>query len=149
MKQGKFFLGVALIVGAVGYLIYTGIQETSTYYLTIDEFLTKRETLANEGIRVAGRVQTGSINWDPKTLHLNFVMETFKPEGKVNNHGVLVRYQGILPDMFADGRDVIVEGQYHPGNALMAKTIMTSCPSKYEPEISNQQSAVSSQLRKD
>jgi cytochrome c-type biogenesis protein CcmE len=48
--------------------------------------------------------------------------------------GVPVHYQGILPDMFAEGRDVIVEGRYDAGNTLAAKTIMTSCPSKYEPE---------------
>jgi cytochrome c-type biogenesis protein CcmE len=45
--------------------------------------------------------------------------------------------------MFAEGRDVIIEGHYEAGNALLAKTIMTSCPSKYEPAVSDQQSAVS------
>jgi len=53
-----------------------------------------------------------------------------------------------LPDMFAEGRDVIIEGRYNAGSALSAKTIMTSCPSKYEPENSSQQSVVSGQLRK-
>jgi len=47
---------------------------------------------------------------------------------------VPVHYQGVLPDMFAEGRDVIVEGRYDAGGALAAKTLMTSCPSKYEPE---------------
>jgi cytochrome c-type biogenesis protein CcmE len=36
--------------------------------------------------------------------------------------------------MFAEGRDVIVEGRYSHENILEAKTIMTSCPSKYEAE---------------
>ena len=49
--------------------------------------------------------------------------------------GVPVSYQGILPDMFAEGRDVIVEGLYTLEQQLVASTIMTSCPSKYEPEI--------------
>jgi len=131
-KKSKFFFGVALIVGAISYLMYTGIRETSLYYLTIEEFLAKRETLANEGIRVAGRVQAGSMNWNAKDLHLSFLLGPFKENGPV--HGVQVRYQGILPDMFAEGRDVIVEGRYNTGAVLEAKTIMTSCPSKYEPE---------------
>ena len=130
----KFFVGVLLIVGAVGYLIYTGIRETSTYYLTIEEFLPKREALANEGIRVAGRVQAGSVKWDPKDLRLSFVLGPFKEGASDQAAGVPVQYQGILPDMFAEGRDVIVEGRYDAGGALAAKTIMTSCPSKYEPE---------------
>jgi cytochrome c-type biogenesis protein CcmE len=33
--------------------------------------------------------------------------------------------------MFAEGRDVIIEGRYVDGT-LQAQQIMTSCPSKYE-----------------
>ena len=130
----KFFVGVVLVIGAIGYLIYTGIRETSTYYLTIEEFLPQREALANEGVRVAGRVQAGSVQWSPKDLHLKFVLGPFKEEAGTPPAGVPVAYQGILPDMFAEGRDVIVEGRYDASNTLLAKTLMTSCPSKYEPE---------------
>jgi len=133
-RKSKFFIGVLLIVGAVGYLMYTGIRETSTYYFTIEEFLPKREALANEGVRVAGRVQAGSVRWDPKDLRLSFVLGPFQEGTGSQVVGVPVHYQGILPDMFAEGRDVIVEGRYDAGSALSAKTIMTSCPSKYEPE---------------
>jgi cytochrome c-type biogenesis protein CcmE len=35
--------------------------------------------------------------------------------------------------MFAEGREVVVEGRYD-GPGLHAKQIMTRCPSKYEPE---------------
>src|SRR5919198_1656281 len=130
MNKSKFSLGVLLVVGAVAYLMYTGIRETSTYYLTIEEFLLKREALANEGVRVAGRVQAGSVYWEPKELRLRFVLGPFK-EGEVDHTvGVPVHYQGVLPDMFAEGRDVIVEGRYDAGGALAAKTLMTSCPSK-------------------
>ena len=134
----KFFFGTLLIVSAVGYLMYTGIRETSTYYLTIEEFLLKREALANEGVRVAGRVQAGSVEWNPKNLNLRFILAPFKEEGATLGDGVAVQYQGILPDMFAEGRDVIVEGRYtaeRVGNVLFATTVMTSCPSKYEPEV--------------
>jgi len=46
---------------------------------------------------------------------------------------VPVAFRGILPDMFSEGREVVVEGHYGQG-ALAAKQIMTSCPSKYEPQ---------------
>ena len=137
-KQSKFLIGALLIVGAVGYLIYTSIQETKVYYFTIDEFLLKQETLANTDVRVAGRVQGGSIQWDPATLNLTFRLVPIEP-GPIPvgtlPPGVSVSYHGILPDMFAEGRDVIVEGLYTPDQQLVASTIMTSCPSKYEPEI--------------
>lgn len=138
-KKTQFFLGIACVIGAVGYLMYTGIRETSLYYLTIEEFLPKRAAFADEEVRVAGRVQAGTINWDPKDLRLSFSLGSFKEgETLASGSGVLVRYQGILPDMFAEGRDVIVEGRYRPADVLEAKTIMTSCPSKYEPAADEQ-----------
>ena len=125
------------MVGAVGYLMYTGIRETSTYYLTLEEFLPQKEALANAGIRVAGRVQSGSVNWDPKDLTLYFTMVGVDQNGQLaDTPGLAVHYQGVLPDMFAEERDVIVEGHYTPGaDTLQATTVMTSCPSKYEAEI--------------
>ncbi len=134
MAKRQFFVGILLVLGAVAYLIYTGIRETSNYYLTIEEFLPQKEAFANEGIRLAGRVQAGSIQWDPKDLRLQFLLGPFKEQDQATVQSIAIHYQGILPDMFAEGRDVIVEGRYQHGSTLTAKTIMTSCPSKYEPE---------------
>jgi cytochrome c-type biogenesis protein CcmE len=145
MAKRRFFFGVLLVLGAVTYLIYAGIRETSNYYLTLDEFLPQKEAFANEGIRLAGRVQAGSMHWDPKTLRLSFVLGPFKENEQPELQGIAVHYQGILPDMFAEGRDVIVEGRYETGAALTAKTIMTSCPSKYEPAVNTQPSTASAQ----
>ena len=135
MAKQRFFFGVLVVVGAIGYLIYTGIRETSNYYLTIEEFFPQKDAFADEGIRLAGRVQTGSVQWDPKDVQLSFMLGPFKTQEQPDALPSLrVNYQGILPDMFAEGRDVIVEGKYKDGQSLIAKTIMTRCPSKYEPE---------------
>jgi cytochrome c-type biogenesis protein CcmE len=146
MAKRRFLLGVLVVVGAVVYLMYTGIRETSSYYLTIEEFVPQKEAFANAGVRLAGRVQAGSVHWDPKDLQLSFVLGPFKePAGGVAPvSGVPVHYQGILPDMFAEGRDVIVEGKYSAEHAFMAKTLMTSCPSKYEPEKATTQAKATS-----
>ncbi|MCS6925043.1 MAG: cytochrome c maturation protein CcmE, partial [Candidatus Binatia bacterium] len=72
---------------------------------------------------------------DPKTLRLSFVLGPFTSTADSPPlAGIAVHYQGILPDMFAEGRDVIVEGR-SDGTVLQATTVMTSCPSKYEPEL--------------
>jgi len=137
MIKQRFFFGVLLVIGAIGYLIYTGIRETSNYFLTIEEFLPQKEAFANDGVRLAGRVQAGSMQWDPKGPHLSFVLGPFKDNEQERSAiplGLPVNYQGILPDMFAEGRDVIVEGKYEAGQSFAAEKIMTSCPSKYEPE---------------
>ncbi|MEO6025803.1 MAG: cytochrome c maturation protein CcmE [Candidatus Binatia bacterium] len=129
-RNRRFIIGAAIIVAAVAYLVYTGIRETSVYYLTIDEFLTRREAVAGEGLRVAGRVGADSVAWNPATLDLKFRLANFD-----DNDGVDVMYNGVLPDMFAEGRDVIVEGTYAHQGAFHARTLLTACPSKYEAEV--------------
>lgn len=126
----RFVLGSLVIVGTIAYLMVTAVRETSAYYLTIKEFLPKKDSYANQPIRVAGRVQAGSIQYDPRTLRLDFALGEFG-EAAAPDLRVPVSFTGIKPDMFADGRDVIVEGKYAEG-VLAADKVLTSCPSKYE-----------------
>ncbi len=131
----RFAVAAALLVGTVAYLMYTGVTQTSVYYLTIDEFLVKKDTLVNEGVRVAGRVQTGSVTrrMTNSGEELNFRLADFK--GDTKGDSVAVHYIGVTPDMFKSegGSDVIVEGKYVDGT-LRAHNLLTSCPSKYEAE---------------
>src|ERR1043165_5313684 len=94
----RFVIGSAVIVAAIGWLMYTGIRETSAYYLTIQEFLPKKDEYAAMPLRVAGRVQPGSIAYDPRSLDLKFHLGGFPGE-----HGgdqfVPVAFNGIKPDM--------------------------------------------------
>jgi cytochrome c-type biogenesis protein CcmE len=135
MRTGRFLIGAVIIGFAVSYLVYAGIRETSVYYLKIDEFAAKKDGLAGQDLRVAGRVQHGTMSWNPRTLDLSFRLGGFDEDGAAPLVAPLsVAFNGILPDMFAEGRDVIVEGVYEGGDRFVARTILTSCPSKYEPE---------------
>ncbi len=135
-RKTRFAVAAFLLAGAVGYLMYTGVRQTAVYYLTIDEFLKKKETLANEGVRVAGRVELGSVTkkMTPIGEELNFRIGDFHTDGS-NDGTVPVHFVGVTPDMFkaAGGSDVIVEGKYREGT-LYAQSVLTSCPSKSEAE---------------
>jgi len=135
-KRIRFLVAALALVGAVAYLMYTGVRQTAVYYLTIDEFLVKKETLANEGVRVAGRVELGSVTkqMTPRGEELNFRLSDFKTDGD-SAGAVPVHFVGVTPDMFKQtgGSDVIVEGTYRDGT-LYAQSVLTSCPSKYEAE---------------
>ncbi len=135
MRTSRFLIGATLIAVAVSYLVYAGIRETSVYYMKIDEFAAHKAELAGQPLRVAGRVQRGSMQWNARTLDLRFVLGGFGEAGEGGAPEPLaVAFNGILPDMFAEGRDVIVEGTYEGDGRFVAHTILTSCPSKYEPE---------------
>jgi cytochrome c-type biogenesis protein CcmE len=126
LNKRRFIVGAVLIAAAVSYLVYAGIKSTSMYYFEMDEFLAQRDQHAGEDLRVKGWVRAGSVQWDATTNRLAF--ELARKDG---SEPVTVAYKGILPDMFAEGREVVVEGRYEaPG--LHAKQIMTRCPSKYE-----------------
>src|SRR5262245_45214881 len=99
------------------------------YYFEVDEFLAHREAHVGEHLRVKGWVRQGTMHWNAATNEL-----TFDLARKDNSGPVPVAYRGILPDMFSEGREVVVEGRYQ-GGALDARQIMTSCPSKYEPKV--------------
>ena len=129
LTQRRFIVGAALIGAAVSYLVYAGIRTTSMYYFEIDEFLTRRDALPGEYLRVKGWVRHGSMRWEPRTNELSFELAR-----QDDTAPVPVAYRGILPDMFSEGREVVVEGR-HQGGALAAQQIMTSCPSKYEPAV--------------
>ena len=137
-RKARFAVAACLLTGAVGYLMYSGIQQTAVYYLTINEFLARKDTLANEGIRVAGRVEVGSVTRKMTSSgeELNFRMGDFKTDGMDASQGTVpVYFICVTPDMFKSdgGSDVIVEGKYRDG-IIHAQSVLTSCPSKYEPE---------------
>lgn len=137
-QRMRFLVAAVLLVGAVAYLMYTGVQKSAVYYLTIDEFLAKKEHLVNEGIRVAGRVTPGSVTkkMTPAGEELNFRIGEFKTDGSGPETTVRVHFVGVTPDMFKaeGGSDVIVEGKYRDG-IVYAQNVLTSCPSKYEAEV--------------
>ncbi len=133
-SRRRFAIGSAILVAAVAYLMYTGVSQTAVYYVTVREFQDKKEELANEGIRIAGRVQAGSVSRRMTTNgeELNFRIGDFTGDGG-EGPTVAVHYVGVTPDMFKNegGSDVIVEGKFRDGT-LQAQSVLTSCPSKYE-----------------
>jgi cytochrome c-type biogenesis protein CcmE len=134
-KKLRFLVAVTILIGAVAYLMYTGVTRTAVYYLTIQEFEGRKQALEGEGVRVAGRVAVGSVQrrMTANGEELRFELGDFSSEGNSGSR-LLVHYTGVVPDMFRDegGSDVIVEGRYE-GGVLKAQSVLTSCPSKYEP----------------
>lgn len=127
-KKAKFIIGSVMIVSAIGYLIGTSIQSTSKFFLTVDELALATVDYRGTGLKVKGRVVNGSIDRNPKD-HLTVA---FTIEEKTSSLPVI--YKGITPDMFEDGREVVVEGILGKDGVFHANTLLTSCPSKYEAE---------------
>ncbi|MBI4514622.1 MAG: cytochrome c maturation protein CcmE [Deltaproteobacteria bacterium] len=121
-RRLKFVLGGGGIVLAVSYLVSTATLDSATYYLTVSEAAESAHGGAT--VRVKGKVQGGSIARHAEEPRLAFVLSDSRQQ-------LRVRYDGLLPDLFSDGREVIVEGRLD-GGELRAQAILASCPSKYD-----------------
>jgi cytochrome c-type biogenesis protein CcmE len=76
-------------------------------------------------VRVGGDVVPGSIihGGPGEPIHFRITDGTSELE---------VVYSGVLPDIFTDGRHVIVEGLYRAGQPVQADSVLTQCPSRFE-----------------
>ena len=118
-----------MIAISVGLLVYTAVDQTKMYMLTVAEYLSAKSAYSGQTLRIAGRVREDSMLWTEETRELKFTLDDITNEGSVD-----VQYVGLLPDMFSEGRDVIVEGPQTSDEIFRATTVLTSCPSKYEAE---------------
>lgn len=116
-----------IILIVTGYLIFTGIRDTMTYYLTVPEVLAKQPGQLTETQKVDGIITPGSVQWDPKTLNLSF-----KLADKAASTSLTVHYRGVVPDSFKPGEELIVEGVYQGNGVFFASALMPKCASKYE-----------------
>lgn len=125
-KKLRFIIGGIVLLVVLGYLIYTGMQGTMVYYMTVSELMAEGESIYDQGVRLGGRVMEGSINWDNLNLELKFDIA----DGRKS---LPVVYKGVVPDAFKSGAEVIVEGTYSPQGFFQATTLLAKCPSKYRP----------------
>ena len=99
----KFAGASSLIVVALGYLAYTGVQESKSYYVTIKELHGMGDNAYSRRLRVAGNVKPGSIK--RSGTNVQFVL--------VENDNLLtVLYSSTEPppDTFKDNAQALAEG---------------------------------------
>ncbi len=121
---------IFLLLGvAIFYVFIDSAMEGGAYFLEVDEAVAA-DLPKSRPIRVKGKVVAGTYkNADGTKEH------RFSIEGG-GNTSLPVYYSGPIPDVFAEGRDVIVEGTRRGDGTLVATEVTAKCPSKYEGGIS-------------
>jgi len=122
-RRAKFLLGGILIVAVIAFLaIYVG-REAVIYFVTPAELQTEGARAQGKAYRLGGMVVQGSLLRDAQSLQMRFELT----DGKVT---LPVSYQGIPPDLFAEGRGAVVEGTYRDG-VFQASSIMAKHSEEY------------------
>src|SRR5687767_5594201 len=60
MRRVKFVIGIGVIVATVAALVYSAVDQTKMYMVTVAEFLGNRSAYAGTTVRIAGRVRDDS-----------------------------------------------------------------------------------------
>jgi cytochrome c-type biogenesis protein CcmE len=123
----KFGSAIVVIVLALGYLAYTGVQQSKSYYVTIKELHGMGDGAYTKRLRVAGNVQPGSIR--RSGTNVNFVLVE-------SDQSLSVVYNGTEPppDTFKDNAQALAEGSFGHDGVFYAKQLQAKCASKYAPQ---------------
>lgn len=124
----KITLGLLIIGGGIGYLMYQAMRTSWSYYYSVDDFSANRAAVKNHSLRLAGRVKQDSIARDLQKMSLKFTLAGSETE-------LPVHYTGTVPDNFAEDREVVVEGRLDTTGIFQAEMLMTKCESKYKAKV--------------
>jgi cytochrome c-type biogenesis protein CcmE len=119
----KFLIGGAVIVLALGYMVWAGVTQSTVYFVTPSEL--SAAPVSGKAYRLGGLVERGSVKWEPRTLDLAFTVS----DGKAT---VPVRHKGTAPDLFGEGRGAVVEGQWMREGYFKATLIMAKHSEEYQ-----------------
>jgi cytochrome c-type biogenesis protein CcmE len=154
--RGKFFIGISLLVAAIIYLIVSSTQANAQYFLTGDELLNKGNAAQNQDVRISGSVVGDSIEYDPASLTLTFLIahipgdnDEIEAQGGLgavlhdavmdsSRHRLLVQYSGPKPDLLRNEAQAIITGRMSPDGVFLADELLLKCPTKYEDAIPEQ-----------
>lgn len=128
LARARFLIAALVIVGAVGYMIYAAMQSGSEYFVTTTELKAMGDKAIGQPTKLGGRVADGSVQWDKGSNTVAFALA----DEKLQNISVV--YTGVVPDTFAPGVDVILEGKLGADGQFQANTMLAKCASKYEPK---------------
>jgi len=139
MKNSKNSLrigiAVAIIVGTIGWLAYSGYGSSKSYYVTIAELGGLGNKAYTSNLRVEGFVQPGSIEQDGP--HVTFVLNEFESHSAKASSGRLLKvvYKGSEPppDTFKDDAQALAMGTYGHDGVFHATELQAKCASKYAP----------------
>jgi cytochrome c-type biogenesis protein CcmE len=114
--------GLLLAAGAVVALVMNAFQSNLVFFYTPTQVVAN-EAPANRTFRIGGMVEAGTVKRDG--LHVNFIVtDTAKT--------VAVRYQGVLPDLFQEGKGVVAQGQLKDG-VFVAREVLAKHDENYMP----------------
>ena len=122
----RFLIGGVIILAALGYMVYGGMQEALVYFVTPSELKANETGSGDKFLRMGGMVVKGSMQKDLQNLTYRFQIT----DGNTN---FPVYFKGVPPDLFVEGKGAVVEGRVGNDGVFHATTIMAKHAEDYSP----------------
>ena len=128
-QQRMVFIGViALGMAASAVLAYRAFNENLLYYYSPTQ-VADGEAPLERRFRLGGLVLEDSVVRAPGSLVIDFVVTDLA-------NTVPVRHDKILPDLFAEGKGIVVHGTMQPDGTFFADTVLAKHDENYmAPEV--------------
>jgi cytochrome c-type biogenesis protein CcmE len=126
LKNKKFIIGAIVVLAAIGFLGVRAFAGSATYYYDVADFVSKGASVEGKTAKVRGFVEQGSVVRQGGALDFSLMDENGASR-------VPIIYQGVVPDTFKEGSEVVCEGALNGDGAFRATVLMPKCPSKYTP----------------
>ena len=125
VKSRIFFLLLALISAAIViFIVLRSLEENVVYFFSPTEIYNKTNISFNKKIRVGGLVKMNSISTNETSI--NFIITDLKKE-------IVVSYNGLVPNLFSEGKGVVAEGKLKDKKYFVADKILAKHDENYMP----------------
>jgi cytochrome c-type biogenesis protein CcmE len=125
-RRQRLLLIALVLVGVVvsATLAFRAFRENLTYFFSPTQVA--QGEAPDRAFRLGGMVLTDSVQRQPGSLTVTFVVSDFA-------NSVPVRYTGVLPDLFKEGTGVVVRGQLENGGEFLAEEVLAKHDENYMP----------------
>lgn len=117
-------IGLALL-GVTAALVLNAFRSNLVFFYSPTQVADK-EAPVNKTFRLGGLVEQGSLKRLPDGVTVSFVVTD---TGK----SIPVRYKGILPDLFKEGKGVVAQGRLEPDGIFQAQEVLAKHDENYMP----------------
>jgi len=114
--------GIA-VLGIATALVLSAFRQNMVFFFTPSDVVAHKAP-ADRLFRIGGLVENGS-------LHREGVRVTFRVTDTANT--IAVAYDGILPDLFREGKGVVAQGRIEPGGVFRASEVLAKHDENYMP----------------
>jgi cytochrome c-type biogenesis protein CcmE len=125
-KGRRFLIGGVIILAALAYIVYGGLQEAMVYFKMPSELRAEEKSLQGKFVRMGGMVVKGSLQKDLQNLTYRFQLTD-------GNTAFPVYFKGVPPDLFVEGKGAVVEGRVGSDGVFQATMIMAKHAEDYSP----------------